>query len=141
MKKYLLSALIASTLTACVVLVCLVNQRPQVALGSVTVGGDYQSTTTRTFVGVALTNLTVLSAKNGALNRVTVTGTNGSVFRLWDATTTDVNKRNAVATSSLNYFEIGTNATGTLEFDAELKYGLLYESISGTVSTSTILWR
>lgn len=117
-------------------------QKPWQTYGSVEVGNDYIATSTRNSNGVALTNLSLLKSGGGAFARITVGGTNGAVIRFWDATTTNVNLRTGnVASTSLLIAELGTNATGTLDYDADLKYGLIYELVSGTTPTSTILYR
>lgn len=137
--KYILSvAILLAVLTAA----SLLMWRPWQSFGSVEVGHDYVATSTRNFNGTALTNITRLDCSQ-ALARVTITGANTGIVRLWDATTTNANLRDAGQSSStLQKFDIPASAVaGVYDFDAQLKYGLIYELVSGNAPTSTIACR
>lgn len=125
-------------------------QKSGQAIGSIVEGQEYYSTSTRNFNGTALTNLTRLkdggnACVSGSLARVTVSGSAGpSIIRFWDATTTDANLRAArYASSTIFITEVSLlTATGTtLDFDARFSCGLIYELVSGSAATSSVLWR
>lgn len=124
-------------------LILVVTKDAKIATGSTFVGNDYYATSTRGFTGTPLTNLTVLRIGNGSLARVTITGANTGIIRLWNATTTNVNLRtNNVASSSLQMIEIPASAAAnTYDFDAVFSTGILYELVSGLAPTSTIMVR
>lgn len=111
--------------------------------GSVAQGNDYTATSTRTFAGGVLPSITVLKSTGGTLARVTITGANTGIVRFWDATTTNVNLRSPnTASSSILVAEIPASAAaGTYDFDAEFKYGLIYELVGGLTPTSTVMTR
>jgi len=120
-----------------------VKDTPTPTFGSQVVGSDYNATSTKNFDGTELTNLTVLKNRGGgSLAQVTITGAGAGVLYFWDATTTDINKRQSNQASST--ILIGTipasAAAGTYTFDAQLLRGLIYEEV-GTAPTSTIMYR
>ncbi len=137
--KYILSV---SILIVALAIFAVLLQRPQQSLGSVGVGNDYTATSTRNFNGTALTNLTRLECKQ-AFARVTITGANTGIVRFWDATTTNANLRDASQSSStLQKFDLPASlVAGVYDFDAQLKYGLIYELVSGNAPTSTVACR
>ena len=141
-KKFLGIVLVAMfvTITA---LVMVLSKDTEKAYGSAFPGTDYFATSTRYFPGSSLTNLTLLRNGSGTLARVTITGANTGVVRLWNATTSDVNKRTGnPATSTLLYVELPTNlVAGTYDFDVVFDKGILYELVSGDTPTSTIIMR
>lgn len=119
----------------------LLVQKPWQVGASTTVGNDYSATSTKNFVGTALTNLTAIKSIAGTVARLTITGANTGVVRLWDATTTDVTKR-AGATTTLSFIEIpASTVANTYDFDMEFRSGIIYELVSGTAPTSTLIWR
>lgn len=123
--------------------VSLVLTKPWQTFGSVEVGHEYIATSTRTIVGTNnLANFQRLDCPS-ALARVTVTGDNAGTIRLWDATTTNINLRDSSQSSStLRRFEIaGSAPENTYDFDAVLRYGLVYELIGTEAPTSTIACR
>lgn len=135
--KIALAFVVGALLSAVVVL----WQKPQLVTGSTVQGNDYYATTTRNFAGTALTNLTVLKSSGGAVARVTITGANTGIIRLWDATTTNVNLRSG-ATTTLSYIEIPASAAAnTYDFDATFNNGVIYELVSGLAPTSTLMYR
>jgi len=119
------------------------------AIGSVIQSQEYRSTSTVDHVGVAnLANFARLKGAGdnctaGSLAQVTITGANTGVIFLWDATTTDSTLRAARFSSSSILVATfpASLAAGTYTFDAELDCGLIYELASGSVPTSTIMWR
>lgn len=114
-------------------------EQPKEAIGSVVEGQEYQATTTRAFDGTALTNLTVLKNRAGSLARVTITGAGAGQMVFYDATTTDATARTNTATTTIANFPASA-AAGTYDFDAVFNYGLIYEVI-GDTATSSIMWR
>lgn len=133
LTKVLLSTAIALSLVAFVVSF---NSK-SISLGSVMPGGEYHSTTTRTFNGTAIANLQVLKSEPGTLGSIIITGKNTGVITLYDATSTVTNT--AWATSTLATFP--TNAPeGTYTFDVPFYKGLLIE-YSSALATSTITYR
>ena len=118
-----------------------VSQGP--TFGSVAVGNDYMATSTRNWDGTALTNLTVLKNGAGTLARVTITGAATGRIRFWDATTTDITKRESrMSSSTINKVDLPASlVAGTYDFDWEFTNGILYELVSGNAPTSTPVWR
>lgn len=110
---------------------------PNSASGGVTVGNEYEATSTRNSVGTELPTLTVLKTGSGSLGSVVITGAASGIMNFFDATSTDTNTE--WATTSLVTFPAST-AAGTYVFDINFKKGLLYEII-GTAPTSTPTWR
>jgi hypothetical protein len=111
----------------------------QMTFGSVAVGGEYQSTTTKPYNGSSLTNLTVLKSESGTMGSVIITGAGAGVMTLYDATTTNSSLRTKAATTTLVSIPASA-AAGTYTFDIQFYQGLIVE-LSGTVPTSTISWR
>lgn len=112
---------------------------PQVAIGSVSQGGDYHATTT---VAVGFLNNTPLVVGPGAFGSLIITGVNTGIINLYDATTTNGLLRTVSATSSLTLLATfpASTATGTYTFDEIFQQGLL-PVITGTTPTSTITYR
>jgi hypothetical protein len=137
-KKYVVGALLLLALGVLGIL----WQRPNPSFGSTVDGNDYFATSTRTIVGTSnVANHTVLKSTGGAVARVTITGANTGIIRLWNATTTNVTLRKS-ATTSLQWIEIPASAAAnTYDFDAVFSDGILYELVSGNAPTSTIVWR
>jgi hypothetical protein len=138
MRKILIIAdILAFLMVAALFYLLIIKPNP---IGSVTVGNEYNGTTTFPTNGTFAT----LKVGTGALGQVTITGAAAGIFTLYDATTTDVTKRTgAIATSSL--VKIGTfptsAAAGTYVFDRVFNLGLLFVLDQGTQGTSTITWR
>lgn len=110
--------------------------------GSVETGQEYNATTTGSIQLPAERNL---KTGSGALGSVVITGAlSGGKLTLYNATTSDVNKRTgqkATSTIVLADFPIGYSV-GTYTFDASFSDGLLLiTSASPTAPTSTITWR
>lgn len=139
MKKYLLATILV--LLGIVGGLYLANQK-QAVLGSTVVGNDYFGTSTRSVTGTNnIANLTVLKAVGGSVARVTISGANTGIIRLWNATTTNVNLR-VGATSTLTVIEIPASAAANVyDYDVDFPIGILYELVSGSAPTSTIVWR
>lgn len=137
MKKYLL----ASALTLIVFIGVVAGQ-----LNAHRVEGNvdnqssgYYSTTTP----VNTTGLTTLKAGYGMLGSIIITGgPQTGNFYLYDATTSDVNKRtNNTATTTIILANIPAgSASTTYTYDTTFNYGLLFVP-SGTLATSTITWK
>lgn len=132
-------ASIAAILTLFAILIPKLQVSPDgQALGSITQGNEYFSTTTRSAVsGVELTNLKVLKIGPGSLGSVVITGAGTGIINLYDATSTVTNAE--WATTSLAVFPASA-AAGTYTFDAVFSKGLLFEEV-GSVASSTITWR
>lgn len=143
MDKKILGIVLGAMLLTLVALILVVSREAKTADGSVMPGGDYYATSTRLFPGTSLSNLTVLKSYGGTLARVTITGANTGIIRFWNATTSNVNLRTGnIASSSLLMIEIPASAAAnTYDFDATFSTGILYELVSGTAPTSTIMVR
>ena len=112
------------------------------ALGSVTRGSEYHSTSTDSFYGglPAVVNLTGTSTTlSGTLGSVIVTGTGTGNVELFDATTTNVNQR-VGATSTILLASVPMATAGTYTFDVIFYRGLTLVT-TGVTGTSTITWR
>ncbi len=109
------------------------------ALGSVSIGGEYQGTTTSIgrFPAVA-----VLKTEQGTLGSVIITGANTGTINIYDATTTSILQRNqSQGTSTILLATFPASATaGTYTFDRVFFNGLLIETI-GLMPTTTITSR
>lgn len=118
----------------------LVAKKPT-TLGSVTVGNEYNATST-SHINIASTQL--IKAGRGTLGSVIITGVGTSKYTLYDATSTDFSTNTLQHSSSTSVLAVipGSLAVGDYVFDIPFKYGLLlyYDSI-GTWATSTITYR
>lgn len=106
-------------------------------IGSVAQSGEYQATTTYSKLGVPTfgSAQTIIANKNGALGSVIITGAVAGSIRLMDATsTTDVSSSTIVVFPS-------STAAGTYVFDSFVTRGLIVETTTGLVPTSTITFR
>ena len=112
---------------------------PQQVFGSVPETQEYQATTT---YAAQVPTERKLKEGRGALAQVTITGDNTGLMTLYNATTSDVNKRTGnPATSTILIADFPTAAPeGTYTFDAVFTTGLLLVT-SGTPATSTITYR
>lgn len=115
-----------------------VNNNPKLVSASVAQGNEYQSTTTdKTW---ETNSIRVLNSVPGALAQVTVTTSGGNTLDIYDATTTNATLRTNTATTTLAHFQtVGTNETFT--FDAIYRYGLIVQTSTTNVASSTITWR
>ena|SRR3990167_1460211 len=130
-------------------IVSMLMQQPWRAGASVSVGNQYQSTTTpqvadRTNLcpkrGSNLNN--VGSSTTGVLGSVNVTLVGVSGLAIYDATTTNANLREIQATSSLLLADFPSSATaGSYHFDVEFNRGLLVDYGGAGISTTTISYR
>ena len=129
----------------------LLVQRPWQVGASVTVGNQYQSTTTPTVADQ--TNLcpkfgsnpnNVGSSTTGILGSVNVQLTGTGNLSIYDATTSDVTLRAPAATSSLLLADFPISPTaGSYHYDIEFKRGLLidYNNTGTGVASTTISYR
>lgn len=118
---------------------------PKVTIGSTIDGQDYTATTTGQYTFMGASNVTSKQIKRGfgSLGSVVIPATTVGAFNLYDATTTDVTKRAAAMASStilLASFPTGTPA-GTYQIDSSFNNGLLFDTFTGTISTSTITYK
>jgi hypothetical protein len=118
-------------------------KRQAIDFGSTVVGNDYTGTTTRNYAGTEIANYSVLKTGPGALARVTITGANTGVINIWNATTTNVSLRAAsMASTTILLAQFPASAAaGTYDFDLDFNNGLLYEVVSGSAPTTTLMWR
>jgi hypothetical protein len=109
------------------------------SIGGVTVGNEYNATTT--FPTTANVDK-LIKTGGGTFGSVVITSAGNVAFDILNATTTNITQRGNLATSSILIasFPIGT-AAGTYVFDTNFNFGLLYDVTAGTYGTSTILWR
>jgi len=129
-----------------VVLVVLVARGGATPLGSVSATNEYTATSTapdNTFGG--FTSETRIFSGAGTLGSVIITGVGGGIVNLYDATTTDVNKRTGQkATSTILVASFPANASvGTYTFDALVSDGLLLDlnATAHGMPTTTITYR
>lgn len=142
MKQILktVGVVLGSVLLVTLILVNLWSDREQKAVGSVADGQTYSATTTKAFDGTALPTNTIIKSGTGTFGSVVITGANTGVMAFYDATTTDSTLRTNTATTTIAVFAAST-AAGTYTFDVTVKYGLIYQLVSGTAPTSTVTFR
>lgn len=109
-------------------------------LGSVTVGNEYNATSTPSD---ALQADGQIDKGSGTLGSVVITSAGDMIISLLDATTTDATIRPAgqKATSTIEIARINTATVGTYTFDVNYNVGLLLDVVSGTTGTTTITYR
>lgn len=128
--------LLATSITLSV-FVLLVSSNRGMSFSGVTVGNEYNSTTTSpTFTVVP--DFKVLKSGSGTLGSliVTVAGS-GGVINIYDATTTT--NGNIYGTTTLA--KLSTATAGTYVFDTNFSKGLLVETVGLNTGTTTITWR
>lgn len=115
------------------------TQQASPVLGSAPRGSEYQGTTTTQ--GAYLADSALLTT-SGTLGSVVITGAAAGVINIYDATTSDITKRQAnMSSSSILVATIPASAAaGTYTFDRVVFNGL-YVNIIGTIPTSTITFR
>lgn len=116
------------------------NQPPEPQpLGSVG-GSPYNATST---AGIYALADIVLQEGYGTLGSVIVTGANTTAFEIYNATTTDKNKRTGQkATSSIFMAAIPASlAVGTYTFDTVFTDGLLIDVTTAGTGSTTITWK
>src|SRR3990170_4465983 len=141
-KRGIVSASVLAALAGVLALLVVLLPKLQVApdglsLGSVTVGNEYQSTTSSAWL--TRVNPITLKPGPGTLGQVAVLGApTDFVHTFYDATTSNINNRtNNKATTTLVIVGIPAGATvGTYTFDAEFTNGLLLVA-SGTAAGTT----
>lgn len=113
--------------------------------GSITQSQEYNATSTAasSVYGATITGDAVIKSSRGSLGSVVITGANTGIVNLYDATTTDVNKRTGQkATSTILIASLPASlAAGTYVFDMVFTDGLLLDVVSGSIATSTITYR
>ena len=114
------------------------NRSENKSFGSVVIGSEYHSTTTKNFNGTVAVAYSMLQSTPGTLGSIVIGGaTAGQQLNLYDATSTVTNL--AIATTTL--VTIPTTALGgTYTYDLVFTKGLLLEVI-GATGTSTITFR
>lgn len=128
-----------SVVTLIATIIAILYRPASTVYGSTSRGSDYQGTTTTTG---GFGTLVQVQSTNGTLGSVVVTGAAAGVMNLYDATTTDINKRTGQpATSTILIATMPANtAAGTYTFDRSF-YNGLYVEIIGTTPTTTITYR
>lgn len=132
-----LAALILTLLT-------FIWMQSQPALGSVGSSDEYTATTTASNAntyGNTISGSTVVATSSLTLGSVVITGANTGVFNIYDATTSDPNKRKLASSSVLIASFPASAAAGTYTFDVRLYDGLLIDLQSGVMPTTTITRR
>tara|TARA_R110000868_G_scaffold75379_1_gene217546 strand:+ start:534 stop:950 length:417 start_codon:yes stop_codon:yes gene_type:complete len=113
------------------------NRSEKLSIGAVVRASEYTATTTYSKLGVPLftTNQNIVSNSKGALGTVIITGAVAGSLRFMDATsTTDT------ASTTIVVFPAST-AVGSYPFDSNFNRGLILESTSGLLPTTTITYR
>lgn len=120
-------------------IVAMVLNHPQTALGSVAFSNEYSATTTDSSYTAGVRTI---KTGRGSLAQVTVTGANTGIVAFYDATTSDVSKRTGQkATSTITIAQFPASvAANTYTFDAQFNTGLLIVT-SGVAPTTTITYR
>jgi hypothetical protein len=142
--KYLFTAALILVLAG---LFAVAMQSPNEALGSVTVGDQYQSTTTNAVAdrtNLCPARVGMASSTTGVLGSVNVLLTGAGTISIYDATTTIVTARSAdQSTTSIRLADFPASATaGSYHFDIAFKRGLLVDyGDTGTVASTTISYR
>ena len=119
------------------------NMKSGNTFAGVSIGNEYQSTTTVAAVTGTFDGLEVLRTGQGSLGSVTITGANTGRIVFYDATTSDSTLRSGSrASSTIVIADIAASvAAGTYTFDAEFTDGLLMSRLGGDGPTSTVMWR
>ncbi len=100
------------------------------------------STAASSAYGATITGDQTIITGSGTLCGVTITGATTGHWTLYNATTTDVNKRTGnKATSTILIADFADTVEGDYKFETTFSDGLLLELDSGSVSTSTIGFR
>lgn len=144
MKKYL--AVIGSVIVV-LVLVFIFSRRAPInnTYGGVTIGNEYQSTTTSSSVGVFnfLNSDTNLCVGNGTLGTVNITGAVGTGnIVIYDASSSLPWKRTVAATTSLRTLASfpASTAANSFVYDSVAFDGILVD-VNGLIGTTTITYR
>lgn len=142
LKLKISASLVIAGLLVVVCLFALAFKSKQ-TLGSVSPGGEYQSTTTPT----GIPDLMVLCEGPGVLANINVMGPNVGNIQVYNATTSNNTLRASIATSSILLADIPSkapaDATSTARqhaFDAIATKGILVDLV-GSVPTTTISYR
>lgn len=124
-----------------------VLKNPNVADGSVALGNEYLSTSTRTAItGVAYSTTTAITANSavgfatavsGTLGSIVIEGANTGQINIYDGTSTITNTQ--IGTTTLATIPASA-AAGTYTFDTRFRYGLVIEVV-GLAPTTTITYR
>ncbi len=112
---------------------------------SVSEGSEYMSTSTApsSVYGANTAQTQFLKKGPGTFGSIIITGANTATINIYDATTTDVNKRTGnTASSTILIASIPASAVaGTYTFDARYFWGLTYAADSTAIATATITYR
>lgn len=141
-QKIGIGAVVGLMFATIMLLLAFMSGQSQIASGSVQDGQGYQATTTdSSWVGSK-------PVKLGAtmLGSVVITSSSTAAYlRIYDATTTDINKRiPPTATSSILIADFPvSSAAGTYTFDVQLKNGLLVDVSTAVpgIASSTITFK
>lgn len=141
-KNLLALALLLAVIGA----VSVIWQRPWNLGASVTVGNQYQSTTTpqvadRTNLCPSPVGNGRASSTTGVLGSVNITTAGTGGLAIYDATTTNNQLRVSIATSSMLLADFPAATAGSYHFDVEFKRGLLVDYTGTGISTTTISYR
>lgn len=106
-------------------------------LGSVSKSNEYQATTTYSKLGVPTfgVNQTLISNNGGVLGSVIITGAVAGPIKIMNASSTTDTASNTIAVFP------NSTAAGTYTFDSIVTRGLIIETTSGLLPTTTITYR
>lgn len=141
MRKTILTILVSIAVSLCVCFL-LIDREP--VMQGVSQGNEYVATSTASSNNYgAFTNDQLLKAGWGTLGSVVITGANTGVINFYNASTSDITKRTGnKATTTLLIASMPASLTaGTYVFDAIFTNGLWLELESGSMPTTTILYR
>jgi hypothetical protein len=145
MTNTIIVGLIALLASLAILIPKLQVARQNQAVGSVTVGNEYVSTSTRTVAGAPLGIRTLLTKASeaggppGVFGSVVIPITTSGPINVYDATNTTVLGYEGWATTTLAAIPVSAIA-GTYTFDTIYRKGLVLE-VPGTVATATVTWR
>lgn len=140
MKKEIIGIVFVSLLIIVLAMVGVLKNE-KLALGNVSSEDACVATSTSPFLaGQAIRELRVGS---GVLCSVIITSTNTAFpIAFYDATTTDITKRNNVATSSIMITSFPGGATvGNYPFNVQFTNGLIMEGVGTAAGTTTVTYK
>jgi len=143
-NKYLQSIATIGVIMALLVVINMVSNTTNKALGSVSVTDEYRATSTASSgIYGAFTGDNFVKTGQGTLGSVVITGANTGIVNIYNATTSNVNLRTgnkASSTIHLASFPANT-AAQTYTFDVGFTDGLFIDLESGLMPTTTITYR
>ncbi len=143
-QKSLIALLVTSVLF-CAALFFASSFTPFAFGSNMSEASDYMATSTAASAayGATITGGRLIKPGHGSFSTVVITGANTGIVNFYDATTTDITKREArFSTSTILIASFPASAAaGDYVFDAQYTTGLFIDLVSGNMPTSTITYR